>query len=289
MPTTLGASGNGRNAPVFTARKKPRSRRGRLASDPSSCLLAHSGMGCAPMSKSPEEQNPEAHPKAFISYSHDSVEHKAWVYALATRLREKGVDVNMDEFGVEPGDDLPKYMERSIQEADRVLMICTPAYVQKVDDGVGGAGYEGMLVTSELVVSVGQAKFIPIVRQGDQAKRVPRCVSTRLRADLSGNPYNEAEFNKLLAAIHRHPPPTKPPLGPIPKLMSSLPVLGEPAADGFSDDPAVAYVEALALAQSGDAVVPALLEHCKPIDRTGVGMEAGGAARPERIRPNSSR
>ena len=30
-------------------------------------------------------------PKVFISYSHDSEEHKSWVLQLATRLRSNGV------------------------------------------------------------------------------------------------------------------------------------------------------------------------------------------------------
>ena len=206
------------------------------------------------MAEASDQQTSEAHTKAFISYSHDSPELKAWVYALAARLRGNGVDVNLDDWGAEPGEDLPKYMERSIQEADRVLMICTEPYVQKVDEGIGGAGYEGMLVTSELVVSVGQAKFIPIVRQAIKPHRTPRCVSTRLRVDLSGDSYSEVEYARLLATLHRQPPPTKPPLGPVPKVFTAVPVFGELPSEGFSSDPGIAYREALAVAQAGDMV-----------------------------------
>lgn len=31
-------------------------------------------------------------PKVFISYSHDTQDHKKWVLDLATRLRNSGID-----------------------------------------------------------------------------------------------------------------------------------------------------------------------------------------------------
>ena len=45
-------------------------------------------------------------PKAFISYSHDSSDHKRWVAVLATKLRENGVDVILDQWDLSLGDDL---------------------------------------------------------------------------------------------------------------------------------------------------------------------------------------
>lgn len=35
-------------------------------------------------------------PRVFISYSHDSVEHKAFVLQLANRLRADGLDCQLD-------------------------------------------------------------------------------------------------------------------------------------------------------------------------------------------------
>ena len=45
-------------------------------------------------------------PNAFISYSHDSPEHKSWVLDLATRLRSSGVDAVIDQWDLRPSDDL---------------------------------------------------------------------------------------------------------------------------------------------------------------------------------------
>jgi len=64
--------------------------------------------------------DPPAVPRVFISYSHDSKDHKAWVTNLGTRLREKGVDVILDQWDTEPGDNLAKFMESGVRDAARV-------------------------------------------------------------------------------------------------------------------------------------------------------------------------
>ena len=42
-------------------------------------------------------------PTCFLSYSWDSDEHREWVRALATRLREDGVEALLDQFQLAPG------------------------------------------------------------------------------------------------------------------------------------------------------------------------------------------
>ncbi|MCH7712967.1 MAG: hypothetical protein IIC99_05030 [Chloroflexi bacterium] len=36
-------------------------------------------------------------PTVFISYSHDSDVHKAWVLSFATDLRDNGIDATLDQ------------------------------------------------------------------------------------------------------------------------------------------------------------------------------------------------
>jgi hypothetical protein len=48
----------------------------------------------------------EKHPKVFISYSHDDMEHKLWVKELATLLRSHGVDIILDQWDLRLGSDL---------------------------------------------------------------------------------------------------------------------------------------------------------------------------------------
>ncbi len=165
-------------------------------------------------------------PKVFISYSHDSTEHKIWVSDLAKKLRNNGVDVIFDQWDLGLGDDVPKFMERSLTEADRVLMICTEKYVHKTDEGIGGVGYETMIVTGELVSNLGTSKFIPVIRQNNGADPLlPKSVSTRKFVDLRDEATFDQNFEDLLRELHEIPPTVKPPLGknPFVKVSSSPP------------------------------------------------------------------
>lgn len=47
-------------------------------------------------------------PKIFISYSHDSLDHKKWVLNLATRLMHAGIDTILDQWDLRLGGDLQK-------------------------------------------------------------------------------------------------------------------------------------------------------------------------------------
>lgn len=160
-------------------------------------------------------------PKVFVSYSHDTPDHKKWVAELASNLVINGVDVILDQWEVSLGDDVLKFMERSVSDADRVLMICTEDYVKKADEGKGGVGYEATIVTGELVRDLGTSKFIPVVRQAKGHTLLPRSVSTRIYIDLSENQKGEEQFELLLRALHKIPVSRKPPLGKNPYVPSA--------------------------------------------------------------------
>jgi hypothetical protein len=162
---------------------------------------------------SEEVERPEkAAPVVFISYSHDSKEHKAWVAQVSARLRKNGVDVILDQWDAEPGDDLPKFMEKWVKEADRVLMVCTVSYARKVNDGKGGAGYEAMIVTGELIRDQGMNKFVPLTHEAYQEEIVPTCLSTKRAVDLSDGNFEQG-FKELLETLHKVVQKNKPPLG----------------------------------------------------------------------------
>ena len=72
--------------------------------------------------------------KVFVSYSHDSPEHKRWVTDFSSNLVKNGIDVILDQWDLGLGDDVPKFMEKAVSSSDRVLMICTESYVRKADD-----------------------------------------------------------------------------------------------------------------------------------------------------------
>lgn len=76
-------------------------------------------------------------PKVFISYSLDNDEHKQWVGKLASDLHNNGIDAILDQWDIGPGDDLTAFMEKGVSSADRVLVDCSPRYVEKAKKANG--------------------------------------------------------------------------------------------------------------------------------------------------------
>ncbi len=157
-------------------------------------------------------------PKAFISYSWDSEDHKKWVRDLAVRLRRDGVDVVLDQWHAIPGDQLPAFMERAVRENDFVLIICTPRYKGKADARTGGVGYEGDIMTAEAMTKRNDRKFIPILRGEEWAQASPSWLAGKYYIDLHGEPYSEGHYTDLLTTLHSQreqaPPIGLPPFQP---------------------------------------------------------------------------
>lgn len=151
-------------------------------------------------------------PRVFISYSHDTLEHKKWVLDLATRLRNSGVDAIIDQWELGPGDDLPHFMETQLEKADRVIMVCTDKYVSKANKGAGGVGYEKMIVTASMMQTIDSNKVIPVIRQA-ASNDVPTFLKTKLYIDFSKDDEFEAAIDDLVRAIHGEPLFKKPELG----------------------------------------------------------------------------
>lgn len=156
-------------------------------------------------------------PKVFISYSHDSQEHKLWVLNLATRLRENGVDALLDQWEVGPGSDLPHFMEQAIAGSSRIIMVCTERYVEKANKGTGGVGYEKMIVTADLVREIGSNRVIPILRQVGP-RVLPTFLGSKVYIDLSLPDQFETGFDELLRDLIGAPLFQKPQLGTAPTL-----------------------------------------------------------------------
>ncbi len=153
------------------------------------------------------------HPKVFISYSHDSPDHRRWVSELAAKLRRNGVDAILDQWDLGLGDDITLFIEHGIRNSDRVLVICTDQYVRKANAAEGGVGYERMIVTAQLVRDLGTDKFIPVIRQASGQEKTPTFLGTRVYADFRNESQFDVEFDKLLHELHRVPVIQKPPLG----------------------------------------------------------------------------
>ena len=162
------------------------------------------------------ERRPEGDPPtAFISYSWDDEPHKEWVRGLAADLRADGVAVVLDQWELQPGDRLPAFMEAAVRENDYVLVVCTPHYKERSDGRQGGVGYEGDIMTGELLSKGNQRKFIPILRRGDGAAALPSWLAGKYYVDLRDGGDPKRAYQDLLTTLlgTRTLPP---PLGPRP-------------------------------------------------------------------------
>lgn len=152
--------------------------------------------------------------RAFLSYAWESDEHKAWVRALAERLRGDGVETILDQWHTAPGDQLPEFMERAVRTNQFVLIVCTPTYRRKSNGRKGGVGYEGDIMTAEVLTARNRRKFIPVLRTGTWEKAAPHWLLGSRYINLSATPYSEAEYavlrETLLGTRAEAPPVAKP-------------------------------------------------------------------------------
>jgi SEFIR domain-containing protein len=119
------------------------------------------------------------HPRVFISYSHDSVEHRQRVLRFSERLRAAGIDARIDQYSPWPAEGWPRWMENHLREADFVLMVCTETYHRRVtgqeDSEVGrGVCWEANLIYNDLYVNkVFNVKYAPVLFGDDDLEFVP--------------------------------------------------------------------------------------------------------------------
>lgn len=121
----------------------------------------------------------------FISYSHDSDAHREQVLALSNRLREDGIETQLDQYvNGSPNEGWARWMSKQVKEAQFVLIVCTETYYRRFcgdeEPNQGkGVDWEGALVAQELYDSRSQTlKFVPVFLND----AVPEYIPEPLRA-----------------------------------------------------------------------------------------------------------
>lgn len=155
--------------------------------------------------------------EVFISYSWDSEEHVRTVLDLSNRLRSEGVDCDLDQYEQSPPEGWPRWMDRKIQDAKFVLMVCTETYYKRVmgdsapNEGLG-VRWEGGLVYQHIYnAGARNSKFIPVLlRKEDQA-----FIPTPLQAATHYVVSTKDGYDRLYAHLVNRPFTEKPKLGPL--------------------------------------------------------------------------
>ena len=160
------------------------------------------------------------HPKVFISYSHDSEEHKEWVLELATNLRKHGIDVILDQWELTVGKDLRFFMEQGLGESRFIICVCSSEYVKKANSGSGGVGYESTIISSDILTNSNIDNILPIIKNNPDFQKTPIFLSNKYYADFDNGNYYE-EYRLLIEKIYGESEKKKPALGNSPFALNS--------------------------------------------------------------------
>jgi hypothetical protein len=200
--------------------------------------------------------------RVFISYSHDSEEHRSNVLDLTQLLRAHGTDAWIDQFDeASPPLSWPQWMHDQIEAADYVLLMITETYLRRFQGretpGRGiGVRWEGAIVTSELYHSESdRVKFIPVVVTSTDARFIPAPLSLTNRYEV-GTP-GKRDIAALLRHLLGQPAAIPTPLGALPRLSDA----------SIADDPQFEPIEeALRTAATGklreaESQLQSLIDH----------------------------
>lgn len=116
--------------------------------------------------------------RVFISYSHDSEQHTQFVLELAERLIEDGFNCIFDFYlDEDPVEGWQAWLETELAQADFVLVICTPNYLQQYQNNelVVGAheDFKGLVISQEIYTTFAKhTKFVPIYPEGGNLRDI---------------------------------------------------------------------------------------------------------------------
>lgn len=160
--------------------------------------------------------------KVFISYSHDSDEHRQRVLELANQLRHDGIDASIDRYVPAPDEGWQRWTQKSIEQADFVLVVCTTEYCARFEgrqEGSGhGANFEGLFISQIIYgASTKNDKFIALLPANEPELSIPGVL----------RPYRfyryPAEYEELYGRLTGQPEIIPPPLGRVrPRRVSPL-------------------------------------------------------------------
>lgn len=116
-----------------------------------------------------------------------------------------------------------------------------------------------MIITAQLVQDVGTAKFIPIIRQSSDAKKVPTFLATRVYIDFTDEGEFDEKFDGLLREVSNARHLRKPSLGKN-RYANQLHTQVDPSHNQFPEIPeqirsaSQAYESAFQLARADDTL-----------------------------------
>ncbi|MCK8071982.1 MULTISPECIES: SEFIR domain-containing protein [Vibrio] len=164
-------------------------------------------------------------PKVFISYSWSSTHHQEMVKLWADRLISDGVDVILDIYDLNEGDNKYAFMESMVTDPDvtHVLVVCDSKYKERADAREKGVGTESTIISSKVYSQVKQSKFIPILCEfEDNGEPVaPVFMDARIGINFSTPEAVNENWEQLVRLLYSKPLHVKPKKGAVPSYITS--------------------------------------------------------------------
>ncbi|UJW36002.1 TIR domain-containing protein [Saccharothrix sp. AJ9571] len=159
-------------------------------------------------------------PRLFITYAHDSPEHKDRVRDFAEYLRVRiGLDVHLDQWYDNKRRDWSAWAIEQLTEADFVLVIASPDYKRRADgaappDEGRGSQFETAILRNDLTKDLRAAteRILPVVLHGQSAEDVPTFLNAFSTTRFHVETFSAEGVAELIAAITgrgAHPMPER--------------------------------------------------------------------------------
>lgn len=159
-------------------------------------------------------------PRAFISYSWSSPGHQARIRQWAEQMVSDGIDVVLDVWDLNEGNDKYAFMEKMVtdESVTHVLVFSDSEYAAKADARKAGVGTESQIISKEVYSKVQQSKFIPVVCEFDAKGEpcLPTFFKSRIWIDFSSSEAANENWEQLIRVLYGKPAHEKPTLGKTP-------------------------------------------------------------------------
>ena len=177
-------------------------------------------------------------PKVFISYSWTNQQHQERVREWADHLLLDGVDVILDIYDLQEGQDKNAFMERMVTDPNvtHVLVICDKGYAEKADARKQGVGTESQIISQKVYDQVEQTKFIPIVCEfkGPDTPYLPTFLQSRIWINFSSLEAVNSNWEQLIRRLYGKPIHKKPKIGKPPVYLSDTATPLSPARSQYN-------------------------------------------------------
>ncbi|WP_410642603.1 SEFIR domain-containing protein [Amycolatopsis sp. lyj-346] len=150
-----------------------------------------------------------AAPRVFVTYSHDTPEHKGLVERFAAFLRTRiGLDVHLDAWYDNVRRDWSAWATEQLTKADFILVVASPDYKRRADGSAlphegRGAQFEAAILRNNLTRDLRREteRVLPVVLPGRSVDEIPVFLNAHSTTRYHVDEFTETGVADLLAAI----------------------------------------------------------------------------------------